>query len=84
MEDDDRLLIQQLREIGDEPCRQLADSLETAYESPEEILRVFDELRPILGEQSFRTIDEMLRAGRQIGRALLANRQGVPDDPDRR
>lgn len=81
MEDYDRQLIQRLRETNDEPSRVLAKVMEKAYDSPEEILKVLDELRPVLGEQSFTTIEEMLDAGRRIARGLLESRDLHPGPP---
>lgn len=72
MEDEDRLLIQRLRATKNEVCCQVADAFAKAYESPDELMMMFQELRPLLGdEKSFQSLDHFLQKARHIARALL-------------
>lgn len=72
-EEEDRYLIQRLRETGIEAYQKLADVILQARESPQEVLDILDQLRPVLGdEKSFRSLDEFLRAARELARSILA------------
>lgn len=81
MEDEDRDLIERLKATNDATSHHLADSMLKAYESPQEVLKIFEELRPILGEKSFQSIDEMLQVARRIARGLLADRESSSKNP---
>ncbi len=77
MEEADRELIQQLKATNDRVCCELADAMTKALESPNEMLEIIGQLRPVIGERkALRSIADFLITARTIGRALLAGRGG--------